>query len=173
MKYVIAAVIAWLLAVVSVSAMPYIEVLGVTPDLVLIFAACWAVVREPDEAFVVVPIAAFTKDLMSSDPVGTSVIAFIPIVLLAAAVRIRALDSDFIPTIVVVATGTIAFEALHMMVLAVTGQHIETGYAVLHVAIPGAVVNALFCPVIYLPVRWFTPRRPSVLYGGGRLTSPL
>ncbi len=173
MRYVIAGVMAWLLAVAGVSVMPYIKVLSVTPDLVLIFAATWAVVREPDEALVVVPLAGLARDLMASDPVGTSVIAFIPIVLLGAAVRIRALDSNFIPTIVVVAAATIGYEALHMIVLALTGQQIETGYAVLHVAITGAVVNALFSPIVYLPVRWLTPTRPSVLYGSGRLTSPL
>ena len=93
MKYAIAFAVALFLSILSVSAMPYVKVLGVTPDFVLIFAVCWAVIRGQDEALIVVPVAAVSRDLMTSDPLGTSLLAMIPIVIFAAAVRMRALDS--------------------------------------------------------------------------------
>jgi rod shape-determining protein MreD len=173
MRYAFAGVIAWLLAVVWVSAMPYVKVLGVTPDLVLIFACCWAVVRGDEEALYVVPIAAIAHDLMSSDPVGTSLLAFAPIVLLATVARLQAIDTDFIPAVAVVAAGSLSYEVIHIFVLAVIGQPIEADYALLRVIIPAAVVNALFTPILYLPVRWLSSERSSVLRGAGRLTSPL
>lgn len=173
MKYVVAFIAAWLLAVANVSAMPYLKVLGVTPDLVLIFAACWAVIRADDEALVVVPVAGLLRDLLSSDPVGASMLAFIPIVALAAIVRLQMLDSDFLPALAVVAAGTLAFGVIHTSVLAATGQPIDIFYTVLRVIIPAAIVNALFMPIVYLPVRWMTSRRATGLMGAGRLTSPL
>lgn len=172
MKYVIAFLIAWFLAVLNVSAMPYVKVLGVTPDLVLIFAACWAVVRPDEESLIVVPMAGLLRDLLSSDPIGASVFAFIPIVVLATIVRLQMLDSQFLPSIVVVATGSLAFGVLHTSVLAITGQPIDVFYTVIRVIIPMAIVNAIFTPIVYLPVRWMTPKHVTGLLGG-RLTSPL
>lgn len=173
MRFLLAVIVAWLLAVLGVSAMPYLKILGVTPDLVLIFACCWAVVRGQDEAMYVVPIAALTRDLMSSDPIGTSLLAYAPIVFLAVVARMQAIDTDFIPAVLVVAVGTFSYELIHMLVLGITGHHIEIGYALLRVVVPAVVINALFTPILYLPVRWLSSERSSVLRGAGRLTSPL
>ena len=118
MRYPIAFAAAFFLAVLQASAMPYVKVLGVTPDLVLIFAACWAMVRGQGEAMVVVPLAGLLRDLSSSDPLGTSVLALAPIVLLAAARELRPMDTEFVPTLVVVGAGTLAYGVLSMSVLA-------------------------------------------------------
>jgi rod shape-determining protein MreD len=172
-KYALLAVFAWFLSVLSVTFMPHIELLGVSPDLVLALACCWAVMRSEEEALIGVPIVAVIRDLITSDPVGTSLLAMAPIALFAALARQRPIESAFLPTLAVVAGSTLTFELIHAAVLAITGQPIDIGYLVLRVAIPAAVVNALFTPIIYLPVRWLSPARPSVLYGSGRLTSPL
>lgn len=173
MRYAAAITIIFFLAVFSVSAMPYVKVLGVTPDFLLIFAACWAVVRGQDEALIVVPAAGFIRDLTTSDPVGTSVLAMIPIVLLAAAIRFRTLDSDFPPTIAVIAIGSVTYGIISMGVLAATGQHIDIFDAFVRVVLPSAAVNALFCPIVYLPVRWLTPPPGPAILGRRRITSPL
>ena len=173
MKYGLALFFAWLFAVLNVSAMPYLKVLGVTPDFVLIFACCWAVVRGEDEAMYVVPIAAVMRDLMSSDPVGTSLLAFAPILFIAVVAKVQVLDTDFLPTMGTVFAATVCFELIHALVLAIIGQNLGIGYVIFRVVIPGAVVNSLFAPLIYLPVRWSSPRGASVLRGAGRLTSPL
>lgn len=173
MKYAFAFVVAWFLAVLNVSAMPFVEVLGVTPDFVLIFAVCWAVMWSEDEAIYVVPMAAILRDVMSSDPVGTSLIAFAPILFIAALARVQVLDSDFLPLLGAVAASSLCFEVLHALVLVVTGQGVGLWYLLFNVALPAAVVNSLFAPIIYLPVRWLRPQQTSVLRGAGRLTSPL
>lgn len=173
MRYAIALAVAFFLAVLSVSAMPYVKVLGVTPDFVLIFAVCWAVIRGQDESWVVVPAAGFLRDLVTSDPLGTSALAFIPIVLLAAAVRLRALDTDFVPAIAVVAAGSLAYGIISMGVLGVTGQFVHVGDALVRVVLPSAIVNALFAPIVYLPVKWFSPPPKPTLLSSRRITSPL
>jgi len=172
-RYAIAFIVAWFLAVLNVSVMPFINVLGVSPDLVLIFAASWAVVRNEDEALVVVPMAGLLRDLLSSDPLGTSIIGFAPIVILAAVVRLQAIDSDFIPALLIVAGGSLTFGVIQMMVLAGTGQNILLFHSVFQVIVPSVLVNALFTPIIYSPVRWLSPRPATGLMGARRLTSPL
>lgn len=172
MKYVIAFAAALFLAVLAASAMPYVKVLGVTPDLLLIFAASWALVRGQGEALVVVPLVGLMRDLTTSDPVGTSVLALTPIVLLAAAMELRAVESDFLPVVAVVGTGSLAYGALSMAVLAATGQEMPWADALTRVVLPGALVNALFTPIVYLPVRWLSPEPPPGMAKLGR-TSPL
>ncbi len=174
MRYLFAFATAWFLAVIGASAMPYIKVLGVTPDLVLIFAACWAILREQSEAMVVVPVAGLLRDLTTSDPLGTSVLAMAPIVLLAAAVQMRSVDTQFLPTVIVVAAGSLLYGIISMLVLWLTGQEIGWGDGFFRVVLPAAVVNALFTPIVYLPVQWLSPRpKPGLLGRRGRLTSPL
>ncbi len=171
MKYAIAFVVAWFLAVLHSSALTYVKVLGVTPDLVLIFAASWAVIRGQEEAFVVVPMAGFLRDLTTSDPLGTSVLGLAPIVLLAAAARLRSVDTEFLPTVAVVAAGSLAYGIISLAVLAATGEGVSWGQAVLRVVIPAVIVNSLFTAIVYLPVHWLSPR-PTGLQGAGRLSSP-
>lgn len=173
MRYIAALVLASLVAIFSVSAMPYVKVLGVTPDFVLIFAVCWAVIREPEEAWIVVPIAGFLRDLVTSDPVGTSALALIPVVLFATAVRLRSLDSDFLPTIAVVAVSSITYGIISMAVLGATGQHIEVGQALLRVTLASALINALFSPILYLPIRWLTPQPGPAILGSRRIRASL
>jgi rod shape-determining protein MreD len=172
-RYVIALLLASFLAIFSVSAMPYVKVLGVTPDFVLIFAVCWAVIRGQDEAWVVVPAAGFLRDLATSDPLGTSALAMIPVVILAAAVRLRALESDFLPTIAVVAATSLTYGIISMTVLGATGQHIEVGQALFRVTLASVVVNALFAPILYLPIRWLSPPPGPAVLGSRRISSTL
>ncbi len=173
MRYIVAAVVVWLLALLDVSAMPYLKVLGVTPDFVLIFAASWAVVRGQNESLVIVPLAGFLRDLPTSDPLGTSVLAFIPVVLLASAVRLRALDSQFLPTVAVVLGGSVAYGVMAALVLSATGQSIDWLHAILRVIAPLALVNALFAPIVYLPLHWLAPAPSPGILGPRRVTSPL
>jgi rod shape-determining protein MreD len=169
--YLIALAVAGVLAIFHVSFMQYIEVLGVTPDLLLIFAACFAVLRSQDEALVVVPMCGFLRDLTTSDPIGTSILGFAPIVLLAAVAHLRAMDSQFIPAVAVTFLGSISYTLVSMLVLGFTGQEIEPWPAIFRLALPLAVVNALFTPAVYMPVSWFrAPFRPRVL-GPGRIRS--
>jgi rod shape-determining protein MreD len=173
MTYIVALAVAWLLAVVHTSAMPYLQVLGVTPDFALIFAASFAVLRRQEESFYVVPLCGLFRDLATSDPLGTSVLGFAPLVLLAAALRFRAMDSQFIPAIAVVAAGTVCHSAISALVLGVTGQDIALVHAATRVVLPLAVVNSLFAAIIYLPVSWFRQPERSPVLGSGRITSPL
>lgn len=173
MKYVIGLVGAALLAILHVSVMQYVEVLGVTPDLVLIFAASWAVVRGQQEASIIVPLIGFLKDLVTSDPVGTSTLGLAPIVLLAAAARLRAIDTEFIPTVLVVASGSLTYGIISTTVLAITGQTVVWDQAVLRILLPACLVNALFTPLVYLPVHMFSGQARSGAIGTRRLISPL
>lgn len=172
MRYAVAAAAAFFLAVLGASAMPSVKVLGVTPDLILIFAVSWTIVRGQREAAVVVPLAGLMKDLTTSDPVGTSVLALAPIVLLVAVRELRVVDSELVLTLIAVVAGSLIYALLSMTVLTATGQGIPWVDGLLWVVLPTAIVNALFTPIVYLPVRWLSPEPGPGMAGLGR-TMPL
>jgi len=173
MRYILALVAAAFVAILNVSVMPYVEILGVAPDLVLIFAASWTVVRGDEEGAIVVPVAGFMRDLATSDPLGTSALALAPVVLLAAAARLRAMDTEFVPTVAVVASGSLAYGIISMTVLAATGQTVLLSDSVSRVVLPACLVNAVFTPLVYLPIHTLSAQRRSGAIGTRRLTSPL
>ena len=167
MKYAIALAGSFMVAILVTSVVPYVKVLGVAPDLVLIFAACWAMVRGQGEAMVVVPMAGLLRDLTTSDPVGTSMLALSPIVLLAVIRDLRPVESDFLPTLAVVATASLAYSVVSMTVLTAVGDDVPWGTVMLRVALPSMLVNPLFTVLIYPPMRWLTPRPKRESFGVG------
>ncbi|MEX0682531.1 MAG: rod shape-determining protein MreD [Dehalococcoidia bacterium] len=169
----LAAILAWGFAVLDVSVMPYIHPLGVSPDLVLIFAVCWAVIRGHEEALIVVPLCGFIQDFTTSDPIGTSVLALAPVVPLATAVRLRAIESDFLPTMTAVMGASACYGVISMVVLSLTGQEIALFYTLFRVILPAMVINALFTPILYMPMHWLSPRPAAWLQGTARLPSSL
>jgi rod shape-determining protein MreD len=167
MKYLIAFVGAFFAAVLTASLVPYVRILGVTPDLVLIFAACWAMVRGQREAMVVVPMAGLLRDLTTSDPVGTSVLALSPIVALAVLRDLRPVESDYLPALAVVAVASLAYALVSMIVLTVVGDDVPWSTGLLRVAFPSMLVNALFTIAVYLPMRWLSPNPRAESFGVG------
>ncbi len=173
MKYAVAVIFAWAFALLDVAAMPFLHPLGVSPDLVLIFAVCWAIIRGHDEAMIVIPICAVMQDLTTSDPVGTSLLGLAPIVPLAVAVRLREIESDFLPAIATVMGASVCYGVISMIVLGATGQEIAVFQALFRVVLPSIVINALFTPLIFLPMHWISPRPPAWLQGSTRLRSSI
>ncbi len=167
MKYLIALAGSSLAAVLAVSVAPYVKVLTVAPDFVLIFAACWAMIRGQGEAMVVVPMAGLLRDLTTSDPVGTSVLALSPIVALAIVRELRPVDSEFVPTLAVVSAASFAYAVISMAVLTVVGDGVPWGTALLRVALPSMLVNPLFAVLVYPPMRWLSPRPKRESFGVG------
>jgi rod shape-determining protein MreD len=172
-KYIAAGVIAWLLAILDVSAMSYVHPLGVSPDLVLIFAVVWAVTRGEDEGLIIVPMIGLIQDLTTSDPIGTSILGLAPAVPIALAVRMRALESQFLPTIAAVVATSACYGVISSSVLWLTGQEIALFHTLLRVIVPSMVINALFAPIIYMPMSWFAPRQTAWLRSSARLPSTL
>ena len=140
MKYMAAIVAAFFAVVVAASLAPHVRVLGVAPDLVLIFAACWAMVRGQREAMIVV---------------------------LAVLRDVRPVDSDFLPTLVVVAAASLAYAVISMTVLSAVGDDVPWGTGLLRVAFPSMLVNALFTVVVYVPMRSLSPRPRTESFGVG------
>ncbi len=94
-------------------------------------------------------------------------LALSPIVLLAVVRELRPVESDFLPTLAVVATASLAYSVISMTVLTAVGDDVPWGTAMLRVALPSMLVNSLFTVLIYPPMRWLTPRPTPESFGVG------
>jgi len=157
-------------AVAQVAAASYFPLLGVTANPLLVLLMCWAMVRGPSETLVLIALAGTFKDLITTDPVGASVLALLPIVPLAAIRERRLTESEFLPTLAAVAVASLSYHLLYMMILTAVGDGPPWLQSPMRVLLPAALFNALLTPIFYLPVRWGTTLsemvRPSMRVAG-------
>ncbi|KPK21323.1 MAG: hypothetical protein AMJ76_02880 [Dehalococcoidia bacterium SM23_28_1] len=153
-------------ALAQVATAPYFPLLGVTANPLLVLLMCWAVVRGPRETMVLIPLAGTFKDLITTDPVGVSVLALLPIVPLAAIRERQPTESEFLATLAVVAVASLSYHLLYMMILTAVGDGPPWLQSPMRVLLPAALFNALITPIFYLSVRWATTLsemvRPSI-----------
>jgi cell shape-determining protein MreD len=105
---------------------------------------------------VLIPLTAVFKDLITNDPVGVSVLALLPIVPLAAVRERHLTQSEFVPTVVVVAVASLCYHLVYMVVLASLGEDVPWLQSPLRVLLPAALLDAVLAPLFYLPLRWVT-----------------
>lgn len=166
MRYLLFVPFIVFVALAQVAAVPYFPLLGVTANPLLVLLTCWAMVRGPRETMVLIPFAGAFKDLITTDPVGTSVLALLPIVPLAAVRERWPTESEFLPTLAAVAVASLSYHLLYMILLTAVGDGPPWLESPVRVLLPAALFNALLAPVFYLPVRWATSlsgmARPSM-----------
>ncbi|KPK47885.1 MAG: hypothetical protein AMJ77_01690 [Dehalococcoidia bacterium SM23_28_2] len=170
MRYLLFVPLILFAALAQVAAAPYFPLLGVTANPLLVLLVCWAMVRGPEETMALIPVAGIFKDLITTDPVGASVLALLPIVPLAAIRERRPTESEFLPTLAVVAAASLSYHLIYMIVLTAVGDGPPWLQSPVRVILPAALFNALITPIFYLPVRWATTlaemARPSMSVPG-------
>jgi rod shape-determining protein MreD len=153
MKYVLAALLLLMTALVQASVMPAFPVFGVVPNLVLAMAVCWTVVRGQREAMVVVPMAGLCLGLVGSQPLGVVLLATMPIVLFAELRALRLTPSDFLLTVVIVFISSMVYEMVLLVALRLQGETVGWLAAFPRVVLPTGIVSVLFTPPLYWLVR--------------------
>jgi len=156
MRYLFLGPLAMTVVLLQVAAAPYFPLMGATANPLLALLMCWAMVRGPREAMVLIPLTAIFKDLITNDPVGITVLALLPIVPLAAVRERHLTQSEFVPIVVVVAVASLTYHLIYMVALTSLGEDIPWLQSPLRVLLPAALLDAVLTPLFYLPLRWVT-----------------
>ncbi len=150
MNYAIG-MLAVLVAVISQMAiMPAFSIFGVQPNLVIVLLVAWMAARGRQEALVLIPIAGFTQGLLDSHPLGLTMLALAPLVLMTDFRELRLVDSDILPAIALTMAATVVYECTIMVTLVLTGEPVTWLASVTNVLVPAAIANAL----LLIPVYW-------------------
>jgi rod shape-determining protein MreD len=148
-RYPLAAAVVLLAALVQTSIVPMFSVLGVHPNVVLVLVVSWAMVRGQGEALFVVPMAGIALGLLDGEPLGTALLALIPVVLLAELREARLVEGDFLLAVALIVLATLAYESLFLVTLRLTGETVGWWGSFSRVIVPTAIVNALLLPPFY------------------------
>ena len=165
MRYLFLGPLAMTVVLFQVAAAPYFPLMGATANPLLVMLMCWAMVRGPREAMVLIPLTAVFKDLITNDPVGVSVLALLPVVPLASVRERHPTQSEFVPTVVVVAVASLCYHLVYMAALTSLGEDVPWLQSPTEVLLPAALLDAVLTPIFYVPLRLMT----TVTEGRARL----
>ena len=153
------------------SSLPAFEIFGVAPNILLVVLCCWAVVREQEEAMLLVPLAGIFIGLLSVQGTAVSVASFVPIVVLAGLRSIFSertrmeLRAEYIWVLALVVASTLLHFITFAIAVEVDGSRIDWITAVTDRMLPAVVVNVGVASALYWVVRLPTPRpQPCLLY---------
>ena len=154
------------LVLLQTSSIPAFELFGVAPNVLLVMLCCWAVVRDEEEAMLLVPLAGIFIGLLSFQGTAVSVAAFAPIVALAAlrsvvsrGVRME-LRAEYVWVLALVAAATLLHFITFAIAVEVEGSRIDWIAAVTDRILPAVLVNLGIALALYWVVRLPT-RRPQ------------
>lgn len=140
-------------ALFQVAVVPSFSIFGAHPNLLLVLLVAWFAVRGQREAFVLVPLAGLALGLLDSYPLGLTLLALAPLILLSDVHELRLIDSDFLPAVAVTAVATAAYEGVLLATLAATGDSVGWLASARDVIAPAIIANILLLPLLYLLLR--------------------
>ncbi len=145
-------VLALLSVLIDLSFAPGATLFGARPELALVLVALWAALRPQAEAMVLALAAGIGLGLLGSEPLGASVLALAPIVLLGSLSDGRSTERRFIFSIGLVMLGTLVYALALAGASWLLGEGYPLGPGSLRSFGTVMVLNAALAAVLYLPL---------------------
>jgi rod shape-determining protein MreD len=131
---------------------------GARPDLMLLVVLIWAVVRGAEEGLVWGFIGGLIIDTFSGGPVGATMMALVVAALLTGQPWTQGIGSAVVRLLLLTFVAVIAYHLVLLIILAWTGYAVDFGRALLQVAAPSALFNAVLAPFVRWPLNWLERR---------------
>ena len=154
------AVLAFLAVLLDVSLAPGATFLGGRPSLVLVLVGLWAALRPEAEVMVLAPVAGLLLGLLGNEPLGASVLALAPIVLLGLSQRPRATERRFLFSVLLVVTGTLAYALVYTLVARLWHAPAPFSLGAVREVTLVALLNGVLAAVLYWPLARTAPTAP-------------
>ncbi len=140
-------------AVLQTTFIVHLTIWGVHPDLPLLVVAGWSLLRGPREGAVWGFIAGVVVDLLSGAPFGAATLSLTIVGLLAGLGRATVFRSRLVLLLATAFLGTIVYDLIFMVVLAISGRTVVWLDGLLRIIIPSALINAVLMPLVYWLMR--------------------
>lgn len=142
----------------QVSIMPAFSIFGAHPNLLIVLLVVWITVGGQREALLLVPAAGFAHSLLDSGPLGLTMLALSPLILLTDVRELRLVQPDLLLAVLLAAAATLAYEGILLLTLPVTGESLDWVASVFDVIVPAVIANVLLLLPTYGLVRLVSPR---------------
>ncbi len=152
----------FLVAIAQAVWMPLFSIAGFRVDLALVLVVAWGLISPAGEAAIWGFIAGVFLDLISGLPLGTQTIALTAIGWLMGLAPLNVFRENVLLPPAAVVVATLVYNLFVLGILAVLNTSIPWSDYLLRVTLPSAILNTIAFPFIYLPLQWFTRRRPPL-----------
>lgn len=132
---------------------PAVNVLGIGPNLVLVFVLVWSGMRGVAEGLLWAFPLGLLLDLLALSPLGTSSLALIPVVVIGGLARRRLFHSGVITPMLAVVAATLAYQFISVVTGALTGPHYPLALSVKLGSLM-ALLNMVVVPPLYLVIQF-------------------
>jgi rod shape-determining protein MreD len=139
--------------VLQLAAAPSFSYLGVHPDLLVVWLACWAALRGTQEVLVLVAVAGCGLGLLGREPFGASLLALLPIAALAWLREQRGTKPSVLVAVLGALVAGVVYNLLQAAAAFAGGDPFGTPLDVVRVAPRAAVLDALIAAIWYWPLR--------------------
>ncbi len=145
-------------AVIQSTWMENIRVLGGRPDLVLLLAVTWGIIRGARDGAIWGFIGGIFCDLLSASPFGLWTLTLTLVGFLVGQPWVYALGPTLMRLALMSAAGTIVGHTLLLIIMVLTGYPVNFWYGIQTVAGPAALLNVLLSPFAFTFLVWFHKR---------------
>lgn len=152
MTTVLLALLAFAAVLVDLAVAPGATLAGARPQFTLVVIALWAALRPELEVMLLAPAAGLLLGVLGNEPLGASVLALAPAVVLGLAGRGRSTKRHFLRTLGLVAAATPAYAAVFLIVGWLAGARPALGLEWITALVRLALVNTLVAAALYWPI---------------------
>lgn len=138
--------------------MPHIRILGVSPDLVLLSAISWVLLRGSQDSLIVGLVGGVMLDMLSAVPAGASTLALTLVCYLASIGEINVFRGSRLLPYIVVAMATLLYYMLVLVLLQITNRPVFWTAEISRTVLPTLLVNVLAMPLVYAFYAWVYAR---------------
>jgi rod shape-determining protein MreD len=135
-----------------------IDLWGGRPDVMLLVVLVWSVVRGMNEGLVWGLIGGLIIDLISGGPLGATTLALLVVAFMAGEPWGLGVGAPVIRLLILTFICVIVYHLVLLAVLGWTGYAVDWGWALLRVAAPSALLNAVLAPFVQRPLGWLERR---------------
>ena len=151
-----------LLVVAQTAVMPFAALSAVKPVLPILGVVSWGLVRGTIDAAWWALGLGFLMDALSPSPPGSYTLPMLAVAAVVMASRGRMFPSNLVLPGILAVLATVAFSLTQKAMIAVTLRDAPgvswTGMALVNEILPAVVLNLLWLPALYFPLRYVAER---------------
>jgi rod shape-determining protein MreD len=129
--------------------MPQLQIVGVSPNVVLLYLVSWALLRGVREGIALALVAGLTLDVLSSGPFGAWTLAMALATWLAGLGEINVFRTARLLPYLTVGVATLMYEVVLIAFLAMSGRGLPWWPTLWRIILPEMVIHTVAMALVY------------------------
>ena len=150
MNYVLSYLTLAVLYIFSTTSARYIEIFGIAPDLIFVFAVCYSMYNFPVRSAVLCAVSGLVVDLYSGSYIGLNALLYMYIGIGISNFASSLIRKNMLATVLGVLAVSLVYHTAVLVIDYVIPLHTGFWYPLVRIVLPTAVYDAVFTVVISL-----------------------